>query len=285
MVARKQKARSRHGQAEGVSIRELSVDYDTEGKTFRALSQVDLEIEPSEFVCLLGPSGCGKTTLLNVISGFVAPTTGTVRVGDEPARSPTLARGVVFQEYALFPWRTALRNVEFGMEVTGTPKPERHERAMEFLALVRLDTFAHAYPHELSGGMKQRVAIARALAYDPPLLLMDEPFGALDAFTRDELQQLLSDIWQKTGKTVVYVTHNISEAVFLADRVVVFEGNPGRIKDVLEVGLERPRNVFGTDFTELESRVTGLVHDAPDRQQQQPGRPAHTRTPVEGAQP
>lgn len=249
-----------HAAAEAVHITDLTVIYTTEGQSFTALSEVSLEIRSSEFVCLVGPSGCGKTTLLNAVSGFVAPTSGSVRIGEQAAQSPALARGVVFQEYALFPWRTALRNVEFGLEVRGVAKGERRARAMEFLSLVRLDNFAHTYPHELSGGMKQRVAIARALAYDPPLLLMDEPFGALDAFTRDELQQMLSDIWRKTGKTVIYVTHNISEAVFLADRVAVLEANPGRIKEIMSIGLERPRNVFAPEFTELESRVTELVN-------------------------
>jgi NitT/TauT family transport system ATP-binding protein len=249
-----------HGCAEGVHIRNLSVQYSTGTQPFTALAQVNLVVQPSEFVCLLGPSGCGKTTLLNVLSGFVTPTTGTVTIGDQPANSPTVARGIVFQEYALFPWRTAVRNVEFGMEVGGTPKAERHDRAMDFLALVKLDKFAHTYPHELSGGMKQRVAIARALAFDPPLLLMDEPFGALDAFTRDELQRMLTDIWQQTNKTVVYVTHNISEAVYLADRVVAFKANPGSIKEILKIDLERPRDALSREFTEVESEVTGLVH-------------------------
>jgi NitT/TauT family transport system ATP-binding protein len=247
--------------AEAVHVSDLTVIYSTEGQSFTALSQVSLEIRSSEFVCLVGPSGCGKTTLLNAVSGFVTPTSGSVRIGEQRAQSPALSRGVVFQEYALFPWRTALRNIEFGLEVRGIAKQERRARAMEFLSLVRLDDFANTYPHELSGGMKQRVAIARALAYDPPLLLMDEPFGALDAFTRDELQQMLSDIWQKTGKTVIYVTHNISEAVFLADRIAVLEANPGRIKEILNVDIERPRDVFSAEFTEIESRVTELVNN------------------------
>jgi NitT/TauT family transport system ATP-binding protein len=241
-----------HAMAEAVHIRELSVTYPAEGQPFTALAGVNLEIRPSEFVCLLGPSGCGKTTLLNVVSGFVVPTGGTVHIGEHRTQSPMLAR--------LFPWRTAPRNVEFGLEVRHITKSERRARAMEFLSLVRLDKFAHTYPHELSGGMKQRVAIARALAYDPPLLLMDEPFGALDAFTRDELQQMLSDIWEKTGKTVIYVTHNVSEAVFLADRVAVMEANPGRIKEIIEVGLARPRNAFSREFTDIESEVKALVN-------------------------
>jgi len=248
-------------QAQGVYVQDLSVVYTANGRPFTALSSLSLDIAPSEFVCLLGPSGCGKTTLLNVMGGFVQPTTGSVLIGDQPAQSKSLARGVVFQEYALFPWRTAVRNVEFGMEVNGIDKVARRDRAMEFLELVGLEKFGDSYPHELSGGMKQRVAIARALAYDPELLLMDEPFGALDAFTRDELQRMLTDVWQKTGKTVVYVTHNITEAVFLADRVVAFQSNPGRLKEVIDIDLERPRNPFSAAFTELESHVTGLVHE------------------------
>jgi NitT/TauT family transport system ATP-binding protein len=249
------------GGAQGVFVRNLSVEYSTNGRSFTALSSLSLDVEASEFVCLLGPSGCGKTTLLNVMGGFVEPTTGTVHIGDKPAQSKSLARGVVFQEYALFPWRTAVRNVEFGMEVIKVDKAERRARAMGFLGLVGLEKFADAYPHELSGGMKQRVAIARALAYEPELLLMDEPFGALDAFTRDELQRMLTDVWQKTGKTVVYVTHNITEAIFLADRVVAFQSNPGRLKEIIPIDLPRPRDPFSAEFTKLESHVTGLVHE------------------------
>lgn len=250
-----------HAQPQGVHVKDLSVVYSANGRPFTALSRLNLEIQPSEFVCLLGPSGCGKTTLLNVMAGFIKPSTGSVYIGEQDARSNSLARGVVFQEYALFPWRTAVRDVEFGMEVAHVDKGARRKRALEFLSLVGLDKFADSYPHELSGGMKQRVAIARALAYDPELLLMDEPFGALDAFTRDELQRMLTDVWQQTRKTVVYVTHNITEAVFLADRVVAFQSNPGRLKEIIPIELKRPRDPFSTEFTSLESHVTGLVHE------------------------
>ena len=194
--------------------------------------QASFNIEQSEFLCIVGPSGCGKSTLLNIIAGFLAPTGGEIRIGGKAVTGYGQDRGVVFQDFAqLFPWRTALGNVTFGLEMKGVGKDEREEIARKQLALVKLEKFANSYPHHLSGGMQQRVAIARALAYNPAVLLMDEPFAALDALTRDDMQRLLADVWRETRKTVIYVTHNVAEAVYLADRVVVMTPHPGTRED------------------------------------------------------
>src|SRR5437588_3718745 len=180
---------------------------------FTALEDITLDVRPGEFLALVGPSGCGKSTLLDLLGGLTAPTSGRILLDGRPIEGPARDRGIVFQEYALFPWRTALQNVEFGLEMKKVPAPVRRETAIRYLSMVKLDRFANTYPHHLSGGMKQRVAIARALAYDPKVLLLDEPFGALDALTREELQALVVELWQETGKTIIYVTHNLSEAV------------------------------------------------------------------------
>ena len=210
----------------------------------RAWKRASFDIEQAEFLCLVGPSGCGKSTLLNIIAGFLAPTAGEVLIGGKPITGHGMDRGVVFQDFAqLFPWRTALGNVAFGLEMKGMPRPERERIALEQLRLVKLEKFAQAYPHHLSGGMQQRVAIARALAYDPSVLLMDEPFAALDALTRDDMQRLLSEVWRATRKTVVYVTHNVAEAVYLADRVVVMTPHPGTVKAQVAI---RPRPARAT---------------------------------------
>src|SRR5262249_23366448 len=214
------------------------------------------DIEPSEFVCLVGPSGCGKSTLLNIIAGFLVPTTGEVRISGEPVTGRGMDRGIVFQDFAqLFPWRTALKNVAFGLEMKGVPIRERERIAMEQLRLVKLEKFANAYPHHLSGGMQQRVAIARALAYNPSVLLMDEPFAALDALTRDDMQRLLADVWRATHKTVVYVTHNVAEAVYLSDRVVVMTPHPGTVKCQVPIRLARPRDPLSIEFLEHQKEL------------------------------
>jgi NitT/TauT family transport system ATP-binding protein len=199
----------------------------------------------------VGPSGCGKTTLLNIIAGFLAPAGGEIRIGGKAIDGHGMDRGIVFQDFAqLFPWRTALENVAFGLEMKGVPREERQSVALKQLALVKLEKFAHAYPHHLSGGMQQRVAIARALAYNPAVLLMDEPFAALDAMTREEMQKLLAEVWRETRKTVIYVTHNVAEAVYLADRVVVMTPHPGKIKTVVPIRLARPRDPLSVEFLE-----------------------------------
>ncbi len=214
-----------------IEVRDVSLTYDTPAGRVAGVDSASFDIEQSEFLCLVGPSGCGKSTLLNIIAGFLAPTGGEVRIGGKAVTGHGMDRGIVFQDFAqLFPWRTALGNVAFGLEMKGMPRPEREEIALQQLQLVKLEKFANAYPHHLSGGMQQRVAIARALAYNPAVLLMDEPFAALDALTRDDMQRLLADVWRETRKTVVYVTHNVAEAVYLADRVVVMTPHPGTVQ-------------------------------------------------------
>jgi NitT/TauT family transport system ATP-binding protein len=226
----------------GVSVREVSKEYVQNGRRVVAVSNVSLDIKDGEFVCVVGHSGCGKTTLLNILAGFLEPTSGSIVFGDSGGAGGGDI-GVVFQEYALFPWRTAAGNVEFGLEMRDVPPKERRLKARQFLDLVHLGHVAQTYPHQLSGGMRQRVAVARALAYDPALLLMDEPFGALDAMTRDELNFELQRTWLASGKTVVFITHSIAEAVYLGDRVIVMSRNPGRVAEDIRVDLERPRGL------------------------------------------
>lgn len=204
---------------------------------FTALSDISLDVREGEFLTLVGPSGCGKSTLLDLLTGLVKPTSGTILIDGVAVEGPGLDRGIVFQQYALFPWRTALANVEFGLEAKAVPRRARRELALEYLELVGLRGFAERYPHELSGGMRQRVAIARSLAFDPDVLLMDEPFAALDAQTRESLQEELLRIWEKTGKTIVFITHGIDEAVYLGQRVAVMSPSPGRIRTVLDVSF------------------------------------------------
>jgi NitT/TauT family transport system ATP-binding protein len=236
-----------------IEIRDVSLVYDTPAGSVQALDSVGFNIEKSEFLCLVGPSGCGKSTMLNCIAGFLKPTAGEIRIGGKAVTGHGMDRGIVFQDFAqLFPWRTALGNVTFGLEMKGIGKEEREQIALKQLRLVKLDKFARAYPHHLSGGMQQRVAIARALAYDPAVLLMDEPFAALDALTRDDMQRLLADVWRETRKTVIYVTHNVAEAVFLADRVAVMTPHPGRMKRMVPIRLSRPRDPLSVEFLEVQ---------------------------------
>jgi NitT/TauT family transport system ATP-binding protein len=192
-------------------------------------------VRSGEFLALVGPSGCGKSTLLDLLGGLEAPTSGRILLDGRPIEGPARDRGIVFQQYALFPWRTAAQNVEFGLDIAGLKSKARRDKALHFLDLVGLSAFANRYPHELSGGMKQRVAIARSLAYDPEVLMMDEPFAALDAQTRETLQSELLRIWRRTGKTIVFITHGIDEAVVLGQRVAIMTSRPGRIKQVIEV--------------------------------------------------
>jgi NitT/TauT family transport system ATP-binding protein len=220
-----------------ISLRHVGKVFATRGRAVTALTDVSLDVHSGQFLVLVGPSGCGKSTLLDLLGGLTRPSTGEILLDGRPVTGPGLDRGVVFQQYALFPWRTALSNVEFGIEGRGVPKRERRERARHFLELVGLNGFADRYPHELSGGMKQRVAIARSLAFDPDVLLMDEPFAALDAQTRDSLQDELLRIWERTGKTIVFITHGIDEAVYLGQRVAVMTSRPGRIKEVIDIPL------------------------------------------------
>ena len=239
-----------------IDIRNVSLVYDTPNGKVHAVDDASFSAADAEFVCLVGPSGCGKTTLLNMIAGFFSPSAGEIRVGGQAVNGQGQDRGIVFQDFAqLFPWRTALGNVAFGLEMKGVGKAERERIALEQLRLVKLEKFAGAYPHHLSGGMQQRVAIARALAYNPGVLLMDEPFAALDALTRDEMQRLLAEVWRATRKTVVYVTHNVAEAVYLADRVIVMTPHPGRIKAEIRVQLARPRDPLSVEFLEHQKAL------------------------------
>jgi len=222
-----------------ISLQQVRKEFSLRGvgpaQRFTALEDVTLDVRSGEFLTLVGPSGCGKSTLLDLLGGLTAPTSGRILLDDWPITGPARNRGVVFQQYALFPWRTAAQNVEFGLDIAGIKPRERREIAARHLDLVGLSAFADRYPHELSGGMKQRVAIARSLAYDPEVLLMDEPFAALDAQTRETLQGELLRIWRSTGKTLVFITHGIDEAVVLGRRVAIMTSRPGRIKHVIDV--------------------------------------------------
>ena len=234
-------------------------DADGDGDPVRALDDVSFSVADGEFVCLVGPSGCGKTTLFRVVAGLTEATDGRVLLDGTEVTAPTTDMGVVFQEYHLFPWLTVEENVGFGLERSDRSAAERDRRVDEMLDLVGLTEFRDAYPKSLSGGMKQRVAIARALAVDPDLLLMDEPFGAVDAQTREMLQRELLDVWASTGKTVLFVTHDVAEAVTLADRVVVMAAEPGRVREVVDVDVERPRERGDAAFAEYVGRVRELI--------------------------
>ncbi|WP_240376874.1 ABC transporter ATP-binding protein [Bacillus piscicola] len=226
----------------------------TKDTSFTVFQHIDAEIKSGEFVSLLGPSGCGKSTLLNIIAGLESPTKGKITAGGAEVTGPGPDRGVVFQESALMPWLSVLDNVMFGLRKR-MKKEEAKERAEYFLKLVHLSKFIHAYPHELSGGMKQRVSIARTLAFDPDILLMDEPFGALDEQTRSMLHKEVMYIWEKTKKTVIFVTHNIRESILLSDRIVLMGTRPGRIVETFDVPLERPRKTSSAAFGKLEEQI------------------------------
>lgn len=237
-------------------------------KTFRgksgvlaALESIDLTVQTGEFVCLLGPSGCGKSTLLNIVAGLEQPTTGEIRVKGKPVQRADRDRVMIFQNAALFPWLNVIDNVEFGLRMMGMPKAERQATARRFLQMVHLSDFARSFIHELSGGMKQRVALARALAINPDILLMDEPFGALDAQTRDLLHDELQTIWADTRKTILFVTHNVREAIVLGDRVVVFSARPGKIKRTFTIQLARPRQIESYAVVDLAREIMQELKD------------------------
>ena len=245
-----------------IDIADVAVIFQRKSTRLVAVEDVNVRIEPGEFVSLLGPSGCGKSTLLNAIGGMIAPTQGRISIDGRPVREPNARCGVVFQQHSLFPWMTALDNVAFGPQMLGHPEPKQVGR--EFLALVGLEKFARSYPSQLSGGMQQRVGIARALATHPPVLLMDEPFGALDAQTRSIMQEELLKIWTAFKTTVVFVTHDVDEAIFLSDRVFVMRSTPGSIKEEIRVTLGRPRTpeVMLTDeFINIRRRVKHLIRE------------------------
>ena len=229
-----------------------------------ALDDVNVRIDAGEFVSIVGPSGCGKTTFLWIVDGLLSPTRGEILVDGLPVTKPGPDRAVVFQDASLIPWRTVLKNIVYGLECAGVGRREAAERARHFIDLVGLGGFEGHYPHELSGGMQQRVNLARALVMDPAILLMDEPFAALDAQTREVMQEELLGIWQKAKKTVLFITHQIDEAIFLSDRVIVFSARPGRVKDVVEVGIDRPRELRlkrTPAFHAIEDRIWGSIQD------------------------
>jgi ABC-type nitrate/sulfonate/bicarbonate transport system ATPase subunit len=225
------------------------------------LDRINLDIVEDSLTCLLGPSGCGKSTLLSMVAGFVRASRGRIVVDGAEVTRPSADRGIVFQDYALFPWRTALENVEFGPMIRRLPRRERSEIARHYLAMVGLEAHAEKFPSQLSGGMKQRVAIARAIANRPSVLLMDEPFGALDAQTREGLQEEMLRIRQLERNTVLFVTHSISESLFLADRIVVMATRPGAVKQVFDVGLDYPRDRMSRQFLALEQQIKQLVRE------------------------
>jgi len=244
-----------------IQIQRVAKSFGAPGRAMSALEEIDLDVAEREFVCLLGPSGCGKSTLLNIVAGFLVPTAGTVLVDGRPVSGPAPERGVVFQEYALFPWLTVTGNVEFGPLLQSRPAAERRRTVDRYLDLVGLSAHADKFPVQLSGGMKQRVAIARALANNPAVILMDEPFGALDAQTREVLQDELSRIQRVEHKTILFVTHSIREAVYLADRVVVMTSVPGRVKQIFPIKLPEVRDRFAPEFTQFESDITRVLRE------------------------
>ena len=243
-----------------LDLRHVGKVYELNDQRIEALRDANLVVQKGEFVCLIGASGCGKSTLLRIVAGFEPPSSGEALMWDKPVSGPAPDRGMVFQDYGLFPWLSVRQNIGFGPASRGLPKAELRTLVDRFVDMVGLTRFADAYPHQLSGGMKQRVAIARVLANDAEMVLMDEPFGALDAMTRERLQDELLDIWQRTKLTVLFVTHSIEEAIFLADRVVVMEPGPGRIASEHRIELPRPRDVSSPEFNAVRRELSARLH-------------------------
>jgi len=250
-----------------LSIQNLKKSFPLDEGELVAIKDFNLDVIEGEFLCLLGPSGCGKTTILRIIAGLEEPTEGQILLKGNKIEAPGSDRGMVFQEFALFPWRTVRKNVEFGMELKGIERGERHRIAQRYIDLVGLSGFENSHPYELSGGMKQRVGIARALANDPAILLMDEPFGALDAQTRNLMQKELLRIWQETKKTVVFITHSVDEAVYLADRIIVMSPRPGTVQDSFDITFKRPRERASMEFAgkrkEILAELETVVETVP----------------------
>ncbi len=252
-----------------IQISKVSKIFSTGEREVIALDDINLDIDPGQIVCLLGPSGCGKSTLLNAIAGFSSPTAGTITVDGRPVQEPGPDRGMVFQEYALFPWMTVEKNIAFGLEIKKLPKAQIREKVGALLQMLNLQDFRDRYPKDLSGGMRQHVAIARVLALDSPILLMDEPFGALDSLTRRNLQDELLRIWMEFKKTIVFVTHSIEESIYLADRIVVMTYRPGKIKKDVSVTMARPRDPSSIEFNELKKELSLLVMEEQSRHNQE----------------
>jgi len=248
-----------------IQIDQVSKIFRSDEQEVKALDNINLTIKSGEFVCLLGPSGCGKSTLLNAVAGFSLPSSGVIHVNGNLVQTPGPDRGMVFQEYALFPWMTVEKNIAFGLEIQQQPKAQIRETVNELLAMLKLQDFRDRYPKELSGGMRQRVAIARILALDSPILLMDEPFGALDSLTRRNLQDELLRIWMKFKKTVIFVTHSIEESIYLSDRIIVMTYRPGQIKKDVSVAMPHPRDPSSAEFNELKRELGLLVMEEQSR--------------------
>ncbi|MCU0861232.1 MAG: ABC transporter ATP-binding protein [Methanomassiliicoccales archaeon] len=238
-----------------LSIQNLRKSFPKKDGETVAIENFSLDVDEGEFICVLGPSGCGKTTLLRIIAGLEDPTSGDILLNGTPILGPGSDRGMVFQDFALFPWRTVRKNVEFGLEIKRVPPEKRKELSQRYIDLVGLKGFENYHPNQLSGGMKQRVGIARALANEPMLLLMDEPFGALDAQTRNLMQKELLRIWSETKKTVLFITHSVDEACYLADKIVVMTTRPGMVKETFEVSWERPRDRVSVEFANLRKKI------------------------------
>lgn len=256
-----------------LSLQHVTKQFPIRGEeaAFTAIEDITIDLAAGEFLVLVGPSGCGKSTLLDLLGGLTTPTSGAILLDGQPVTGPGLDRGIVFQQYALLPWRTARKNIEFGLEAKGLSSSDRRERAEHYLELVGLAGFADRYPHELSGGMKQRVAIARSLAFDPEVLLMDEPFAALDAQTRESLQDELLRIWDTTGKTILFITHGIDEAIYLGQRVAVLTSRPGRIKNIVDVDIDRSADDIRSSegFRSLRHHIWALLHHEVERARSQ----------------
>ena len=244
-----------------LEIRNVSKKFVSKNREILAVDNISFNVKYNEFLSIVGPSGCGKSTLLRMIAGLEKPTSGEILMDGRRIEGPGAERGLVFQQYTLLPWRNVLDNVAFGLEIRGIPKKERYKIARRFIKMIGLEGFEEAYPYELSGGMQQRVAIARTLANDPKVVLMDEPFGALDTQTRTILQHELLKIWEKEKKTVLFVTHSVDEAIYLSDRVIVMTARPGRIKDIIPIDLERPRKRDSLEFIEYRKRIVNILKD------------------------
>ncbi len=252
-----------------IQVHHVSKIFSTGEREVIALDDINLDVNPGEFICLLGPSGCGKSTLLNAIAGFSSPTSGTITVDGKTVQSPGPDRGMVFQEYALFPWMTVEKNIAFGLEIKKLSKPQINEKVGALLEMLNLQDFRERYPKDLSGGMRQRVAIARVLALDSPIMLMDEPFGALDSLTRRNLQDELLRIWTEFKKTIIFVTHSIEESIYLADRIVVMTYRPGKIKKQVIVTIPRQRDPSSVEFNELKKELSLSVMEEQSRSNQE----------------
>ncbi|HZP61282.1 MAG TPA: ABC transporter ATP-binding protein [Opitutaceae bacterium] len=252
-------------------VRDLYKTFGTNGAAHIAFEKMSLDVHRREFICIIGPSGCGKSTFIRIVAGLEDATGGEILIDGHPVSGPGPDRGMVFQGYTLFPWRTVKHNVMFGLEMRGKDPSTADAEARQWLDMVGLSKFEHAYPHELSGGMKQRVAIARALANEPRILLMDEPFGALDALTRCKMQSYLLQIWKKVEVTVLFITHDLDEACYLADRIVVMGANPGRVLEVIENPIPRPRRadqLLSPEFLALKHRLDELIHGPADAEEE-----------------